>query len=65
MNSRIAEQDRPKLVDGEVACHYMGIKRSKLWQLILSGELKSIKVGRRRLIPMSAIDDFIASKLAE
>lgn len=35
--------------------------RSTVFALIASGELRSVKVGRRRLVPESAIVDFIAS----
>jgi excisionase family DNA binding protein len=37
-----------------------GLGRSKIYEYILSGELRSIKVGRRRLIPTDAIPEFIA-----
>jgi excisionase family DNA binding protein len=34
----------------------IGISRAKLYELLGSGQLRSIKVGSRRLIPMSAIE---------
>ena len=37
---------------------------TKVAELIRTGELKSIKVGRRRLIPEMAIQDFIESRLS-
>jgi excisionase family DNA binding protein len=33
--------------------------RSKIYEVLASGQLRSIKVGRRRLIPELAIVDFI------
>ncbi len=33
--------------------------RSTVFNLIASGQLRSVKVGRRRLVPESAIADFI------
>jgi excisionase family DNA binding protein len=37
----------------------VGLSRSRIYQLIGSGELRSIKVGRRRLVPMSAISELL------
>lgn len=31
-----------------------------VWRLVYSGQLKSVKLGRRRLVPAPALDDFIA-----
>ncbi|MEV0105565.1 helix-turn-helix domain-containing protein [Nocardia sp. NPDC050799] len=41
------------------ACERLGIGRSHLYGLMDSGVLRSVKVGRRRLIPESAIADYI------
>lgn len=35
------------------------VGRSKVFELIESGELRSIKIGRRRLVPTSAIAEYI------
>ena len=42
-----------------------GICRTKVFDLIKSGELRSVKVGRRRLIPESAIVEYIERLLAD
>lgn len=39
----------------------LGVGRSTVFALMASGQLRSCKVGRRRLIPESAIRDFIDS----
>lgn len=36
-----------------------GVSRSTLYQLLRSGELASVKIGRRRLIPTEAIADYV------
>jgi len=41
----------------------LSIGRSHLYALMASGELRSIRLGRRRLIPESAIEDLIADAL--
>lgn len=37
----------------------LGIGRSKTYEVLGSGQLRSVKVGRRRLVPESAIVEFI------
>jgi excisionase family DNA binding protein len=44
----------------ERARERLGVGRSKVFELIASGELRSCRVGRRRLIPEQAIRDFVA-----
>lgn len=38
----------------------LGIARTKIWALLAAGEIESVKVGRRRLVPADAIDAFVA-----
>lgn len=37
-----------------------GIVRSLFWELIRAGELRSVKIGKRRLVPEQAICEYIA-----
>ena len=37
----------------------LGVGRSKVFELISAGELRSVKVGRRRLVSESAIVEFV------
>jgi excisionase family DNA binding protein len=39
-----------------------GLGRSTIYELIRSGELDSIKVGRRRIVPADALREFIDTK---
>lgn len=43
----------------------LGLGRSKLYELLESGALRSVKVGKRRLIPESAIVEYIERLEAE
>jgi len=43
----------------EEACQALGIGRALTYELIMSGRLHSIKVGARRLIPASALAEFL------
>lgn len=47
------------LVDVPEAGQRIGLGRTKTWELVRSGELESVRVGRRRLIPVDAIDQFV------
>ena len=43
----------------------LGISRAGVYELMARGELASLKIGRRRLIPAAELDRFIAARLAE
>ncbi len=53
--------DRPRLLSLEAAARELGIGRSLACELIAAGTLASVKIGRRRLVPADAIDQFIVS----
>jgi len=55
-----AEPERLMSVTG--AAVRLGISRATLYAEIGSGRLRTVKVGRRRLIPASAIDAYIAAR---
>ncbi|WP_432571179.1 excisionase family DNA-binding protein [Kineococcus sp. SYSU DK005] len=50
---------RPGLYDPLGAAKYLGISRTGLFELLKAGELPSVKIGRLRRIPASALDDYI------
>jgi excisionase family DNA binding protein len=50
----------PRLRSIKQATFELGIGRSALYELIAAGKLKTVKVGRRRLVPREAIEEFIA-----
>ena len=45
------------------AAHLLSIGRSRCYDLVLSGQLRSLKLGRRRLIPREALDAFVAEQM--
>ena len=60
----MAEETREglaRLHNIESVMYRLGVGRSTVFALMASGQLRSCKVGRRRLIPESAISDFIDS----
>jgi excisionase family DNA binding protein len=54
-----AVQFEPIAVRIPEACRLTGIGRSKLYELIQSGEIATIKVGRITLIPTRGLRDFL------
>ncbi len=56
---------QPLLLTPVEAARRLSIARSSLYELLLTGEIVSIKIGRSRRIPMEALSDFIARQLRE
>lgn len=44
----------------EEAASMLGIGRNGIYDLIRDGQLRSIKVGRKILVPLSAIEEFLS-----
>jgi excisionase family DNA binding protein len=43
----------------EQSAELLGLGRTTTYELVMSGTIESVHVGRRRLIPRSALDRFI------
>jgi excisionase family DNA binding protein len=43
------------------AAEALRLSRSQLYELIRSGRLRTVKCGRRRLVPVSALDEYVSS----
>jgi excisionase family DNA binding protein len=52
------------LVRVEQAAKQLGISRTVAFRLVHDGELRSVKIGRARRVPQSAIDAYVANLLA-
>lgn len=49
----------PRLLSLTQAKLELGIGRTLVYELIEAGKLRSVKLGRRRLIPREAIEEFV------
>lgn len=59
---RRADDDRPRLaVSPGEAARISGVGRTTLYSAIGSGALRSLKIGRRRLITMAALEEWLAA----
>lgn len=57
----VAEAARPgQLLTIEEVMERLGVGRSTVFGLMASGRLRSVKIGRRRLVAEQAVVDFIA-----
>lgn len=52
--------DRPLLTSISRGCALLGLSRSKLYRLLADDEIETVKVGTKRLIVMSSLEDFVA-----
>jgi excisionase family DNA binding protein len=51
----------PRCLRVEDAARLLNVGRSTAYDLIRSGRLRSVKIGRRRLVPLDALDDLLSS----
>ena len=54
----MGERDR-LLYSVNEAMELLNLGRSVIYELIRSGQLRTVKVGRRRLVPARALDDYV------
>jgi excisionase family DNA binding protein len=60
-----AEGRSEVLLDQREAYRRLNVGYSTGVSLVMAGQLRSIKIGARRLIPVSALDEFVSRKLSE
>ena len=62
--SRIESKSQARvLLSVDEAAMALSMGRTFVYHLLMRGELASIKVGRRRRIPVSALHDFVSRQL--
>ena len=47
------------------AADRLGVGRSHLYELLRRGEIVSVRLGRSRRVPVTALEDFAEAKIAE
>ena len=63
--NRIRTLTEKKLYSIDEVLEATAIGRAKLFQLLANGSIASVRVGSRRLIPVSALDSWIEELLKE
>ena len=56
---------QPLLLTVEQAAQSLQISRASIYPLLQRGEIQSIKIGRRRLIPPASLDAFVAKLMGD
>jgi len=59
------EQMPRMMISVNEAARVIGVSRSYAYELVASGLLASVRLGRRVLIPVSAIEDLVANSRAD
>ncbi|WP_328295784.1 helix-turn-helix domain-containing protein [Kineococcus sp. NBC_00420] len=49
----------PLLLSVQEAHRQLGLGRSKLYEFITAGDIETVKVGRRTLVPMESLQAFV------
>ena len=62
-NARGRPSAAPILYTPEQVADALGVSRSKVYMLLSSGELRSVRIGGSRRIPVDAIDEFVRDLL--
>lgn len=57
--------EAPLLLNVEEAAELAGIGRTILYERLLSGDIASVKIGRRRLVPRAAVEEYVQRLLSE
>lgn len=55
----MADTTQPMLLDMKQIAEALNVGRSTAFGLVKDGKLRSVQIGRRRLVPKAALDDFI------
>lgn len=63
MNTTSDPLVQPLAVSPRKAARYLDIGHDAIYQLLGQGRLRSVKLGRRRLIPLSELERFLAEEL--
>jgi excisionase family DNA binding protein len=54
--------DRPLLLDSRVVAELLGLGRTKVFQMMASGELPVIRIGRCVRVPRTGLESWIATR---
>lgn len=56
-------ENYPDMIDIPQLCKLLGCGKTKAYQLVATGEFRTIRIGKKMLIPKSDILDFLKKEL--
>jgi excisionase family DNA binding protein len=56
MVTRVDERELPRLLSVAEAAHLLNVSERLVWRMIPKGEIRSIRLGGRRMIPRTEVD---------
>jgi excisionase family DNA binding protein len=59
-SSDVPQGARPLAVSVKMACKLVGVGNTTMWALIKAGRVKTVSVGRRRLVIYSSLESLLA-----
>lgn len=57
----MATEKEPMAISVEAAAHRLSISRSLAWELVWAGQLPTLRLGRRRVVPVKVLEDMLAN----
>lgn len=64
-NSTTANDEAKVLLTVTEAAKRLSLSRTYTYELVMSGELESLKLGKARRVPVKALDEFVEARRAE
>jgi excisionase family DNA binding protein len=65
MSNQLDQPGTKVLLSVSEAATALSLSRSVLYELLMRGEVLSIKIGRSRRVPVKALHDFVARQLSD
>jgi len=60
ISREVQEGARPLAVTVKTACKLVGVGNTTMWALIKAGRVKSVRIGRRRLVIYASLETLVS-----
>lgn len=57
-----SDRGKPLAIPVKIACNLMGVGNTTMWGLIKAGRVKTISIGRRRLVLYASLEALLTSE---
>ena len=59
----MASDTAPRLLDLTAGGQYIGVSRSRMYQLVKAGEIRSVHIGKLHKVAVAELDEYIARRM--